>query len=97
MAGNLQQRLDSLGSKAQLLTSRYEQLLAEKRVADAKISELNTLAERQKKEIDVLRQKLEHLRVVTTITPSRADVERSRAILSQLVRDIDKCIAELTE
>ncbi len=59
MAGNLQQRLDSLGSKAQLLTSRYEQLLAEKRVADAKISELNTLAERQKKEIDVLRQKLE--------------------------------------
>jgi len=97
MAGDLQQRLESLRSKAQMLTSRYEMLLSDKRDADAKISELNTLVERQKREIGILNQQLENLRVVSTITPSRDDVQQSRAILSQLVRDIDKCISELTD
>lgn len=97
MAGNLQQRLDSIRSKAQLLQSRYLMLLDEKRAADARIQELQDTLERQRKEMDVMQQQIEYLRVVTTITPSHQDVERSRAILSELVRDIDKCISELTE
>ncbi len=97
MAGNLQQRLDSIRSKAQLLQSRYLMLLDEKRAADARILELQDTLERQKKEINIMQQQIEHLRVVTTLNPSRDDVERSRAILTELVRDIDKCISELTE
>lgn len=97
MAGNLQQRLDSIRSKAQLLQSRYLMLLDEKRAADARILELQDSLERQQKEINIMQQQIEHLRVVTTLNPSRDDVERSRAILTELVRDIDKCISELTE
>lgn len=97
MAGNLQQRLDSIRSKAQLLQSRYLMLLDEKRAADARILELQDTLERQKKEINIMQQQIEHLRVVTTLNPSRDDVERSRTILTELVRDIDKCISELTE
>lgn len=97
MAGNLQQRLDSIRSKAQLLQSRYLMLLDEKRAADARILELQDTLERQKKEINIMQQQIEHLRVVNTLNPSRDDVERSRAILTELVRDIDKCISELTE
>lgn len=97
MAGNLQQRLDSLKSKAEILTSRYRRLADEKRAADAMISDLRSTIERQQKELSHLRQQIEYLTVVTTIVPRREDVERSRVILSELVREIDKCITDLTD
>ena len=94
MAANLQQRLESIRSKASLLTERYVDLLEEKRAAEAKIAQLQSTLQHQQQEIDRLRQQNEQF---TTLSPKREDVERSRAFLSQLVRDIDKCIAELTE
>ena len=97
MAANLQQRLYSIRGKATLLTQRYAELLEEKRAADAQIAELHTQLRRQQEEMARMRQQIESLQVVTTISRGREDVERSRAFLSQLVRDIDKCIAELTE
>ena len=96
-AGNLQQRLDSLRSKSQLLTERYVKLKTEKQAADATIAELTEELRRAKAENNVLSQQIEHLRVVTTIDPRREDVERSRAFLTELLQDIDKCINELTE
>lgn len=97
MAANLQQRLDSIRGKATLLTQRYAELLEEKRAAEAQIAELHTQLRRQQEELTRMRQQIESLQVVTTLSRGREDVERSRAFLSQLVRDIDKCIAELTE
>ena len=61
------------------------------------VDELRAQLQRQQREISHLRQQIENLQVVTTISHNRKDVERSRAFLSQLVRDIDKCIAELTD
>lgn len=97
MAANLQQRLESIRNKALLLKERHEALLAEHRDAEAQIAELRAQLTRQQREIVNLRQLIEELQVVTTLSHGRDDVERSRAFLSQLVRDIDKCIAELTE
>ena len=51
MAGNLQQRLDSLRSKSQLLTERYVKLKTEKQAADATIAELTEELRRAKPEI----------------------------------------------
>lgn len=97
MAANLQQRIDSIKSKARLLAERHAELMAEKRAAEAQIAELRSQLTRQQREMTHMRQQIENLQVVTTLSPRREDVERSRAFLSQLVRDIDKCIAELTE
>lgn len=97
MAASLQQRLDSIRSKAQVLTERYVEVMEEKRAAEAEIAELQKQLERQQREMAHLRQQIEYLQVVTTLTPKREDVERSRAFLSQLLRDIDKCISELTD
>ena len=52
--------------------------------------------ERQSREIADLRHQVEYLKVATSIAPSREAVEQSRAVLSELVREIDKCIADLT-
>lgn len=97
MAATLQQRLDSIRSKALLLTERYAEVLEEKRAAEAQIDELRAQLQRQQREMNHLKQQIENLQVVRTISRKREDVERSRAFLSQLVRDIDKCIAELTD
>lgn len=97
MAGNLQQRLESLRSKAVLLTQRYAVLLEQKQQADSLIADLQRTLEQQRREMDVMRQQIEHLRVVSTIDPRREDVEMTRSVLNKLVRDIDKCINDLTE
>lgn len=97
MAGNLQQRLDSLKSKAQLLVERYARTEDARREAESRINDLELEIKRKDREISVLRQQLEQLQVVTTLSPRREDVERSRNFFAELLRDIDKCINELSE
>ncbi len=97
MADNLQQTLERIRNKAGLLTERYAVLYQEKRAGDQRISELEATIVRQKQEIEKLQQEVEYLKIATTLNPDRKDVERSRAILSELVREIDKCILELNE
>lgn len=97
MVGELPQRIESVKSKAYVLTQRYTELLTAKREADAQINELKTLVAQQDEKIRLLSQQLEYMRVTTILSPDRNDLAHSRAILSQLVRDIDKCINELTQ
>lgn len=97
MAGNLQQRLESLSSKALLLTERYARMSESLQEANNAIAELKqTLAEREI-EVGRLRQELEHTRVVSVISHDKTDVELTRTFLAELVRDIDKCINEINE
>lgn len=97
MAENLKQTLERLRGKTDLLTQRYRALLQEKQVADMRNEELTALNQRQQQEINRLQQEVEYLKVVTTLNPDHKDVEKSRAFLSGLVREIDKCISELKE
>ena len=97
MANDLKQTLERLSGKADLLVERYQLLLQEKQQVDMLNEELSSTIKKQQQEIDRLQQEVEHLKVVTTLTPKREDVEKSRAFLSKLVRNIDKCIAELKE
>ncbi|MBD5244673.1 MAG: hypothetical protein HDS57_04320 [Barnesiella sp.] len=97
MSGNLKRRLDNVTAKALLLRQRHEQILAERSRLESRVAELKTLLDQRDKEISRLRQENEYLRVVHSITPSRGEVERSRAILTELMRDIDKCIADLSD
>lgn len=97
MASDLQPRIDRVKSKAHLLTERYAKLTDYARHADETIGQLQATVDRQTKEINSLRQQIEYLQVVSAIAPKREDVELSRAFLAELVRDIDKCINELSE
>ncbi|MDE7024515.1 MAG: hypothetical protein K2O88_01375 [Paramuribaculum sp.] len=87
----------SLQSKAKLLTERYRLLLHQKQLQDSELQQLQHTVKQQQKQIALLEQQLEQMRVVTPLTVKGADLERSRAVLTHLVRDIDKCIAELTD
>lgn len=97
MAVDLRQRLERIESKARLLTERYHIVLEEKRTAQQRILELEDIVKSLRKEVEVLQQSLEFQRVVSTISPTKGDIDRSRAILTGLVREIDNCINELKD
>ena len=97
MAGNLQQTIERVNNKAKILVERYATLLKAKNEADMRIEQLSEQVEQMKKTIETLQSQVEYLRIATTLVPDRRDVERSRTILSGLVREIDRCIADLTD
>lgn len=97
MAGNLQQRLDRLKSKTEMVLARNTALQERLSSAKERIATLEDSLRSKEKEIGELRQQIEQLKVVNTLTPDHRDVEHTRAFLSGLLRDIDKCISELTE
>lgn len=97
MSADLKQRLDSLRTKTALLLKRHEMLEEAVTAARQRIRELEQDNERLQKRIDLLNQENEYLRVVHSVSPSRSDAENTRALLAGLVRDIDKCIADLGE
>ena len=97
MATDLHETLQRVARKAQGLTDRYNALLSEKRAAYVRIAELMATVEALRKQVESLTRQNEYLTVVTTAIPSRSDVERSRAVISRLVREIDKCISDLSD
>jgi len=97
MADELQARIDSLKSKAKLLTERYKMIVQQKQLQNDRIEQLEATVDKQQREIRLLQQQNEQLRIVSTMAVEREDMEHTRTILTQLVRDIDKCIAELTD
>ena len=97
MATDLQERLERVSRKTLGLTDRYNALLGEKRAADARIAELQSTGTDLRQQVETLTRQIDYLTVVTTAIPSRSDVERSRAVISRLVREIDKCISDLSD
>ena len=51
----------------------------------------------QKKEIESLRQQVEYLQIATNVIPDNSQTERTRTLISTLVREIDRCINDLTQ
>lgn len=97
MADSLQQRIERVSRKAHVLVEKYATLLDAKHEADARIESLQAEVDDQRKRIEQLQAEVEYLKISTTIVHNRDDVEKSRALLSGLVREIDQCIADLTD
>lgn len=97
MADNLQQRLDAIGGKMQLIVDRYAKLTERLLAANETIREQQATIESQRRQIDGLRRQVESLQVVGILSPKREDLDRSRTFLAELLRDINKCITELSE
>lgn len=97
MASDLQQTLERISRKALHLTERYEAIRQKLAQTQAQLDERDKLIAGLRAEIETLSRENDYLKVVTTAHHSRADVERSRAVISRLVRQIDKCINELND
>ena len=97
MASNLQDTLQRVVNKREILIEKYRALLEEKRRVDAANESLNSKNVALEKEIERLRQENEYLRLARSISSTPEQTEANRARISKLVRDIDKCISQLTD
>lgn len=97
MAESLQDILERLSSKSSILMERYAVILEAKRAADSRIAELETENEKLKVEIERQKKQVEYLQIARSVSFDRETVESNRAFLSDLLRDIDKSIAQLSE
>lgn len=97
MAVELQHTIDRVNAKMQILLDRYALIRQRRQEAEAKVAELEATLAKLRADNEDLRRQVEFLRIANTIVPNRKDVESSRTLLSELVREIDKCIADLNE
>lgn len=97
MAVELQQTIDRVSAKTRIILERY-MIMKRQREEDARRMEmLEKELEKTKAENQRLRTRAEYLTMASIITPGREDVERTRALLSRLVREIDRCITDLND
>ncbi|MCC8113233.1 MAG: hypothetical protein LUD17_08180 [Bacteroidales bacterium] len=97
MVLDLQDTLDRIVGKARVLAERYQALLKVKQELDQKVAELERQLAQRDKELQQLRQEAEYLRTAAVLAPSRDQIEATRAAISNLVREIDRCITDLSD
>lgn len=95
MSDALKQRLDRIEGKAVLLARKQAEMRESRKADQTHIATLEELVDRQKKEIQQLTAKVQYLQLSHTVAPTPEDVDRSRDILAELVREIDRCIADI--
>ncbi|MDE6079113.1 MAG: hypothetical protein K2G35_03515 [Duncaniella sp.] len=96
MAGNLQQRIDRITSKAAIIAERYALMVKAKAEADRRIADLERENRELWQEVANRDAQLEEMRIASALAPDHHNVEEARNLLTELVREIDKCIKQLS-
>ncbi|MCM1032838.1 MAG: hypothetical protein NC405_03685 [Odoribacter sp.] len=97
MASDLQQQIDRVQAKTRVLGEKYMALKANYDSARSEISDLKARLLARDNEVRQLHVKIENLTVATYVNASAGDLDSSRAIIADLVREIDRCITDLLE
>lgn len=97
MSLSLQQRIDSVRAKAALLTQRYAGLRQQHEAALQRIEQLGRDNDQLRRRLDQLEVQAQQLRVATALAPDHRDAEQARTAIAKLIREIDKCIAQLSQ
>jgi chromosome segregation ATPase len=96
MAEDFQQQLERLATKSRLVVEKYNAVSNQKAHLEAEVAELKSQISADKAEIDKLRVEVEYLKVATILS-SKDDTKQVKDVISNLVREIDRCIMDLTE
>lgn len=88
IASRIKQKVAAIADRQRLLAQAIESERADKERLTARVAELEA-------EIVRLKADNEYLRVMRAVAVTPEQAEQSRTMLAGLVREIDKCIAEL--
>lgn len=97
MAIDLQQQLERVNAKTTLVLEKYALMQQRLEQARAEIARLNDELRRSRQSIEALEMRLEYLSVSHTVASSGDELQRAKALISELVREIDLCIADLND
>jgi cell division protein FtsB len=96
MAEDFQQQLERVTTKSRLVVEKYNAVCNQKAQLERELEELKSERNADKAEIDKLRVEVEYLKVATILS-SKEDTKQVKDVISNLVREIDRCITDLTE
>lgn len=95
MSAKIPEIIDRLSGKIELLCDKYVLVREERDAARAEACELREQVQALRTALEQANTEIEYLRISHKIAPTRDDVLRSRILVTELVKKIDKCIARL--
>lgn len=95
MAKDLAEQLSRIGHKAELLTTRYATLKEQNAALRERVLDLEAQLLAQTATIEKQRLQIEHLQISSALAPDVATAKQARATITELVREIDACVADL--
>lgn len=95
MADDLREQLTRISVKSQMLIQRYENVLAVKEQLEKELERMREEITRQTLKIEQLEQQLEFMTVSAALAPDKAALESARRTISDIIRDINRCITDL--
>lgn len=95
MAEHVQDIADGIRSKVKVIIDRQNMLTQQVATERAKVESLHKTVDALQKEVSRLKADNEYLTVMRAVAVTPQQAEQSRALLAGLVREIDRCIAEL--
>ena len=97
MAVDLEELIERLQRKMLVLIDKYRLLEADKKSVDEENASLKAEIEKLKKQLEQTNTEKEFIRMARNISSTPEELAKNKAVLVQLVRDVDKCIAQLTD
>ena len=97
MASDLAEQLERISDKSRLLLIRFGELQKRNAALTSELQDMRATLVSRDAEIEKLRLELEYLRIATNIAPDSKSKEAVYATISDLVREIDRCINDLTQ
>lgn len=95
MAKDFAEQLKRISVKSEMLCQRQHVLQQENTQLQERCGELQAELEELRRRNESLERELEFLRISSAVAPNAATVADAKAYLSDLVREIDLCIAEI--
>ena len=87
--------ISSLEKKVKELVKRYSELKRRNTAMETELSELRKTVDSQKEAIKNLEDKNKIIKLAKSLTDSNPDTAAMKYKINELVREIDKCIAQM--
>ena len=97
MASELQETLDRIVNKSNILIEKYHALEEENNSLSEQVESLRTELEKLKKAGEQLQMDNKYLKIARNVASNPDEVKEVKSIIASMVRDIDKCISQLNE
>lgn len=97
MAIDLRQQLERVNAKTTLVLEKYALMQERLAQARAEIESLRQQLVQQQRKIEELELQRQYLMLSHTVAPGADDTRRALDMIDGLVRDIDRCIADIAE
>lgn len=97
MATDYNDQVNRIRAKAGVIVEKYSHLKEAYSQAREEITDLRAKLIARDKEIEKLRMQVEHLSIASVVKVSGDDLELTRAMVADLVREIDRCLIDLAD